>query len=43
MVPEVVYVTEKAWFDSNHTLEDVAYVILAWFARGGAHHELCTG
>ena len=31
--------SQKAWFDSDRTPEDVAYVILAWFARGGAHHN----
>ena len=31
--------SQKAWFDSDRTPEDMAYVILAWFARGGAHHN----
>ena len=31
--------SQKAWLDSDRTPEDMAYVILAWFARGGAHHN----
>ena len=31
--------SQKAWFDSDRTPEDMAYVILAWFARGGTHHN----